>query len=121
MKQLLMGVALSTFCLAASACTPNIEYRFKPIPLPAERIDCVKTSKRPVIDTEYAINWSIVEKSPNIATAVSLARSEVARYVSSIRTREGQVTGYILAIEGELFACSSDAQWLRDYTSKIEK
>lgn len=96
-----------------TACTEK--RTVKSIPIPAERMDCVKASKRPTLPPEYQIDWSRVAAAPDVAAAVQLAKDEVAKFVGTIRTREGRVAGYILDVEGELFACSNDAEWLRDW------
>lgn len=115
MKQLLKVAALSTFCLGISACGGTRE-RFKPIPIPAERMDCVAATKadRPKLPPTYVIDWS---KVPTVA----VAQLEVGKLLSSVLNREGIVTGYILELEGKVFMCSSDAQWLRDYTAQAAK
>ncbi|MBO9624183.1 MAG: hypothetical protein J7500_15855 [Sphingomonas sp.] len=61
---------------------------------------------------EYAIDWSKV-------TTVAQARAEHMKFVASVRSREGVVSGYILRIEGQLFACSNNAAWLRDFYGKL--
>lgn len=91
------------------------------IPIPPERMDCVKVSKRPTLEPEYQIDWGRVSAAPNVATAVQLAKDEVAKFVAVIRTREGKVAGYILEAEGELFACSNDAAWLRDWQAGLQQ
>lgn len=78
------------------------------LPIPPERMDCAPAGKRPTIPPEYAIDWTKV-------TSVLQARQEHDKYVGSVRTREGRVAGYILEIEGQLFACSNDAAWLREW------
>lgn len=85
------------------------------IPILPDRMDCVKASKRPTLPPEYRIDWGRVAAAPDVSTAVALAKDEVAKFVATIRTREGRVAGYILEVEGELFACSNDAAWLRDW------
>jgi len=79
---------------------------------PAERLQCVAAGPRPTIPPEYRIDW------PRVAT-VAQAHAEHDKYVASIRTREGVVAGYILDIEGKLFVCSNNAQWLREYYAGI--
>lgn len=115
MKQLLKVAVLSTFCLAISACGGE-KVRFKPIPIPAERIDCVAVTKadRPKLAPTYIIDWSMV-------LTVPAARAEVDKLIQSTLNREGSVTGYVIELEGKLFACSSDDQWLKDYIAQVEK
>lgn len=116
MKQLLKVVALSTFCLVLSGCDPAGRERFKAIPIPAERMDCQAATKvdRPSLAPTYVIDWSKVLTAP-------AAKVEVDRLISSVLNREGIVTGYVIQLEGKLFACSNDAQWLREYTAQVEK
>lgn len=116
MQQLLKGVALSMTCLAISACQPKIEYRFKPLPLPAERIDCVAIdpANRPKLTPIYSIDWGTILN-------VEAAKAEVSKLLGSVYEREGIVGKYILDVEGTQFLCASDAEWLRDYVKNVEK
>lgn len=83
-----------------------------PVKPPADKYDCRALPGRPAIPPEYVINWGAV-------TTVPQARSEHDAYVRSVRTREGIVAGHIVAIEGRLFMCASDAQWLEDFFSRL--
>lgn len=113
MKPKLLAVALSTCCLAVSACT---EKRVQvPIPIPADRMDCVALSgddARPTIPPEYVIDWSRV-------TTVQQARTEHDAFVTRLRERERPVALYVVRLEGRVFACADDAAWLRDYTNRL--
>lgn len=112
MKQLLRAIALSTFCLvAASACgSTRVLVPVKPDP---ERMDCRELDGgRPVVPPEYAIDWSKVQTVPQ-------ARAEHDAFVRSVRTREGIVATYIVTIEGRLFLCASDAEWLTDFFDRL--
>lgn len=93
--------------LLATACDPTKRIAVPVLP-PAERLVCVAAGDRPAIPAEYAIDWSAV-------TTVEQAKAEHLKYVASVRTREGVVAGYIVRIEGQLFACSNNAAWLRDF------
>lgn len=108
MKQILPFAAL----LALSACGEPKRIA-EAIPIPPERMDCVAAGTRPTIAPEYVIDWTKVN-------SVLQARTEHDKYVGSVRTREGQVAGYILNIEGKLFGCSNDAQWLREWQAGIQ-
>lgn len=99
--------------LLISACEPK--RAVTALPIPPERMDCVAAGARPAIPPEYKIDWARAEAAPNVQTAVNIARAEVGQFVASIRTREGTVAGYVLDIEGKLFACSNDAAWLREW------
>lgn len=81
---------------------------------PPERLQCVGVTKRPTIPGEYQIDWSRV-------TTVPQAKAEHDAYVRSVRTREGVIAGYILDVEGKLFACSSNATWLREFYAGTAK
>lgn len=110
------ALALWTCCSAAialSACEPKrVVTNLAP---PAERIDCTfaGAEARPEIPPEHTIDWSRV-------TTVPQAKAETDAYVRSVRTREGIIAGYIVELEGRLFACSSDDQWLRDWYAATE-
>ena len=113
MRQVLLAIALGTSCLAVSACGPK---RVQvPIPIPDERMDCVAIKdQRPVIEPEYVIDWSGV-------VTVDQARAEHQAFVTRLRKREGPISGYIVKLEGQVFACADDAEWLRDYTADLIK
>lgn len=119
MKRSLMALALLTSCSLLSSCGEP-ERIAVAIPIPPERMDCAKLSKRPSLPAEQVIDYAPAEKALNVKDAVTLLKVEIARFVASVRTREGRVAGYILAVEGDLFACSNDAEWLRDYSKAIK-
>lgn len=110
-------LSMSFSALLISACEPKRVVTA--LPIPPERMDCAAAGKRPAIPQEYAIDWRRVESALTVPDAVSAARAEVQQFVGSVRTREGTVAGYVLSIEGQLFACSSDAQWLREWSAAI--
>lgn len=105
----ILGAALFMLLLAGCGEPKRV---VTALPIPPERMDCVKTSKRPTLPPEYVIDWSRV-------STVEQARAEHGKFVASIRAREGRVAGYILEVEGELFACSNDAAWLRDWQNGL--
>ena len=108
MLQTRMALALSMSCLAVTlaSCEPKrIVTNLAP---PQERLQCVAAPKRPFLPPEYKIDWSRV-------LTVSQAHAEHDKYVAVIRTRENVVAGYIIDVEGKLFACSSNMQWLREW------
>ncbi len=113
MKRRLLVLALSTCCLAVSACT---EKRVQvPIPIPADRMDCTELTgdqARPKIPAEYDIDWSRV-------TTVDQARAEHEAFVTRLRERERPVALYVVRLEGRVFACADDATWLRDYVERL--
>lgn len=75
---------------------------------PSERLQCVSAGARPIIPIEHDIDWAAVQTAAQ-------ARSQHDVYVRSIRARESVVAGYIISLEGKLFACSNNATWLRDW------
>lgn len=98
---------LCSLLWSATACktTERIALPVKP---PVERLQCVAAGDRPAVPAEHVIDWS------KVAT-VEQARSEHLKFVASVRSREGVLVGYIVRIEGQLFACSNNATWLRDF------
>jgi hypothetical protein len=70
--------------------------------------------ERPRISAELVVDWDKV-------VTVSEARGQFEAYVRSVRSREAQVAGYIVQIEGQLFACGNNAEWWRDYWQAIDK
>jgi hypothetical protein len=108
-------------CCSLSLAACDKTRHLASIPIPPERIDCVKTSKRPALPPEYSIDWASVGAAPTVPEALSRAKAEVAKFVATIRQREGRVAGYILEVEGELFACSNDAAWLREWQAKVTR
>jgi hypothetical protein len=109
MKLSMLAVALSTFCLAACETTRIMV----PVAPPADRIDCRELDGRPRIPTEYVIDWSRV-------VTVEQAQAEHQAVVASVRAREGVAAGYIVDLEGAVFACASDAAWLRDLYGGVD-
>lgn len=108
------ALALSTLFLVLSAGTCSQTRRVvESIPIPPERMDCQPAGTRPSIPPEHVIVWENVR-------SVLDAKAEHDKYVGSVRTREGVVAGYVLSIEGQLFACSNDAAWLRDWQKGIQ-
>lgn len=118
MKHLKRAAVLLTSCFLLTACEPKRVVTA--LPIPPERMDCAAAGKRPAIPPEYAIDWRRVESALTVPDAVKAARSEVQQFVGSVRTREGTVAGYVLSIEGQLFACSNDATWLREWQAGLD-
>lgn len=75
---------------------------------PADKLVCEAAGPRPEIPPESVIDWAHV-------TSVAQAKIEHEGYVKSVRAREGVIAGYILNIEGKLFACSNNMRWLQDW------
>lgn len=89
------------------------------IKTPPERLVCEGLSGRPNIPPEYVVDWSKVERAASVAQALAAAKGEHARFVASVRTREGVVAAYIVTIEGRLFACSDNAQWRKEFEAGL--
>lgn len=96
--------------LSITACGPDRVVA--PIKPPPERLACQAAGDRPAVPPEHVIDWSKVG-------TVAQAREEHGRFVASVRSREGVVAGYIVRIEGDLFACSNNAAWLREFFGKL--
>lgn len=79
-----------------------------------ERFICkaAEPAGRPDIPPEHRIDWSTVH-------TVEQALGQHNAYVASVRTREGIVASYVVAIEGKLFTCSNNMQWQRDFYSQL--
>lgn len=114
----LTALALSTFCLAATSCGEPKRVVTAIAP-PPERLQCAAAPARPNVPPEYKVDWTRALAAANVRDAVGLAMQEHMRFVQTLRTREGLVTGYIVAIEGQLFVCSNNAAWLRDWYKTI--
>lgn len=101
MRALMIAAALIT-----GACQEKrVVTALKP---PSGRLQCEPAGGRPTIPPEYRIDWD------RVSTAAQ-ARSEHEKFVATLRTRERIVAGYLVQIEGRLFVCSNNAQWLREW------
>lgn len=110
MKLSLLAVLPLMFCLAACE-TARI---MVPVAPPADRIDCAELVEgRPRIPAEHVIDWTRV-------VTVEQARAQHQAFVTSVRAREGIAAGYIVELEGRVFACASDAAWLRDVYRELD-
>lgn len=114
MRRLRTVLVLSTFCLAASACGDRQRVATAITP-PADRMDCRQldgAEGRPTIPPEYVIDWTRVR-------TVQQAREQHQAFVSRLRERESAVAGYVVRLEGRVFACSDDAAWLRQFFAAL--
>lgn len=100
-------ITLGVIACSLSACTTTKRVAL-PLKPPAERLQCVQAGTRPMIPPEHVIDWQRVRTVPQ-------AKSQHDAFVKSVRTREGTIAGYVLETEDKLFACSSNAAWLRDF------
>ena len=105
--------------LLATGCktTESIAVPVKP---PPQRLACEGLpASRPAIPPEYVIDWNAVLVPGDAIATRDRARAEHLKFVASIRTREGVVSGYLVQIEGRLFVCSDNAAWLREFFAKL--
>lgn len=104
-------LALSTLCLAVSACgTPKYTAEF--IPTPPERLVCELASTRPTIKPTKPIDWARI-------TTVAEAKLAHEDYAHQVLVREGVAAGYILSLEGELFRCYNNMHWRQDFEAGL--
>lgn len=113
MKRLLTAAALSTCCFLLASCGGTNRV-VQHLPTPPERLICEPAGERPAIPPEHSIDW------PSVVT-VEQARAEQAKYVASVRNREGVITSYIMRVEGKLFTCSTNMQWRRTYEAELSR
>lgn len=103
------ALLLTVASLTACADTKRV---VEMLPTPPERLVCEAAGTRPTIPPEFVIDWSRV-------TTVAAAKAAHDQFVATVRTREGVVAGYVLAIEGKLAICGINAQWRRDFEAGI--
>lgn len=108
MRLMLKAAALSTCCLVLSAASCEPKRVVTNLAPPPERLQCAPAPARPKVPPEYKIDWAKVQ-------TVAQAKSEHEKFVQVLRTRENVVAGYIILIEGQIFVCSNNAQWLREW------
>jgi hypothetical protein len=113
MKLSATALALSTLCLAVSACGETKRVA-EALPTPPERLVCERAGTRPALPPEHAIDWSKVR-------TVDAARLEHEKFVTVLRTREGLVAGYVLKLEGVAFTCWNNMKWRREYEAGLAK
>lgn len=104
-------LALSTLCLAVSACGDTKRVA-EFIPTPPQRLICEPAGTRPAVVPEHRIDWASVR-------TVEQARLEHEQFVKVLRTRESAVAGYVLDIEGKLFNCWNNMKWRREYEADL--
>lgn len=111
MKPTGTALALSTLCLAVSACGEPKRIAVA-LPTPPVRLVCGQAGTRPAVPPEYAIDWAHVLTVPQ-------AKLEHEKFVGVLRTREGIVAGYILKLEGVNFTCWNNVEWRRQYEAGL--
>jgi hypothetical protein len=113
MKRIATALALSTLCLALSACGET-KYTAEFIPTPPARLICDQTNTRPAAPAATPIDWTRV-------TTVAQAKVAHGDYVRQINARDGVIAGYVLDIEGRLFRCFNNMQWRREFEAELAK
>jgi hypothetical protein len=110
-----MALILSTSCslLLLSSCGEPKKI-VKAMPIPAERIDCTPVGPRPALPAGHRIDWAKVK-------SVAQAKAEHETYVNRGNLRNQVISEYIVEVENMLFACSNDAQWLREREAELAK
>lgn len=111
MQRMKTALALSTLCLAVSACGEPKRIA-EALPTPVERLICERAGTRPQITPEKAIDWSQIR-------TVDAAKLAHETFVKELRTREGIVAGYVLKLEGNLFTCWTNMVWRRDFEAGL--
>ena len=117
-----LAIAASTFCLAlaASACGPQrAVVPLRPDVSNPERFQCDPAGARPTIPTEDVVDLDRALAAPTVTEAVAIVREELGAYVRSVRAREAVVARYIVQLEGQLFSCSDNMTWLRDFFRRL--
>lgn len=82
------------------------------LPTPPERLVCERAGTRPVLPAEHEIDWAQVQ-------SVAAAKLEHVKFVTTLRSREGLVAGYVLKLEGKLFQCFTNTEWRRQFEKGI--
>jgi hypothetical protein len=113
MKRIATALALSTLCLALSACGTD-KYTAQFIPTPPNRLICDATNTRPAAPGAKPINWAQI-------TTVAQAKVAHEDYVKQINVRDGIIAGYVIEIEGRLFNCFNNMQWRREFEADLAK
>lgn len=110
-------VAACAVLLLTSGCGDTVHSvsALRPDKTNPERFVCEFAGTRPTVPSEYKIDWEIVGQAPNVPEAVRLAQLETAKFVGTLRTREGIVAGYILNLEDHLFVCFNNMRWQREF------
>lgn len=113
MRLLMKAAALSMCCLALTAASCGEKRVVQHIPIPPARLVCEPVPARPTILNEHKIDWSKVK-------TVEMARSEFDQYVRIQRSREGTVATHLIAVEGQLFACWNNMEWIRAREAELK-
>lgn len=121
MRQSRMVAALLMSCLAVSCATAPVLAPIRPDQTNPERFLCAAAGARPTIPPEAVVNLDAALAAPTVAQAIEIARAQVAAYVASVRQREGVVAHYVLQIEGQLFDCSNNMTWQREFYSRLPR
>jgi hypothetical protein len=110
--------ALSTLCLAASACQPKVVRSvdaLRPDKTNPDRFVCELAGTRPTILPNASPNWVFVGQAKTVAEAVERAKAEFEAYRLRGNERERIVAIYLMAVEDKLFLCFNNMQWQKDF------
>jgi predicted secreted Zn-dependent protease len=110
----LMYCSILSLALLSACATTKLAVPLRPDIEHPDRFICEAAGARPNIPPEYVIDWSAVHNVPQ-------AKAEHDKFVATIRSRENVIGGYIVAVEGNLFVCSNNMQWLRDFYAGLPK
>ena len=112
------ALALSTLCLAVSACQPEVVQSvsaLRPDKTNPDRFVCELAGTRPTILPNPAPNWVFVGEATTVAEARARAEAEHRKYVERQNERERIVASYMLVVEDKLFLCFNNMTWQRDF------
>lgn len=117
MKLWKTGLALSTLCLAVSACGETVHSvsALRPDKTNPERFVCELAGSRPTIAPNVAPNWAFIGQAPTVQEAVKRAQAEHKAFQERANARELTVVNYMLLVEGKLFTCFNNMTWQRDF------
>lgn len=114
---------LSTCCflLAASACSTTRESApLRPDLDHAERMVCAPAPEnRPVLPPKLEMDWQAILVPGDAISTLRAAQESFSAYVKREVERNAVVSTYLVTIEGQLFVCSSNMQWWRDYWAQM--
>ena len=117
MLRIATALALSTLCLAVSACdtveVKRVTEALRPDKTNPQWFDCVKGETRTPLSPEYKIDWVKVG-------SVAEAKRQFQNYVAVQYGRERQAADYMLGLEAINFNCWNDTQAQLDFYRQLE-
>lgn len=113
------ALALSTLCLAVSACAkPEVVHSvsaLRPDKSNPDRFVCELAGSRPTILPNPAPNWVFVGQATTVQEALQRAQNEHKAFVERQNERERLVATYLLRVEDKLFLCFNNMTWQREF------